>query len=515
MNVRRLAAGLVVLVLSPLALVAPAAAHASLLRSAPMANSVLESGPPAIELFFDEPIEVSLSSIELFDGTGEVVDLGDVEPGGTDNDLRAVAPDLGDGVYAVRWTVTSVDGHVIDGSFAFQIGTGVGSDADALLASLDDTSTSGHSLAVLSRIVRLVGLATAIGGLVWARWSRARRIVITGSVLAVIGSVGALAAFVTATDRGVGAALRVTTGRMHLLAVLATATLAALTVTNRWREVWWRLGVALAAGASLVGFSASGHAMASTPAWLWVAVDMVHLAAVAAWFGGLVVFATAPRSVLETPGAERSVRQFSTLATVAMPVVVLTGVAQTLRLAGGLDDVTATDWGRLLLVKVVLVAAVVTMAGAARWLLTHEGSGSLRRTMVVEAVVGLAVLALVGVMVGASPRPAAAASPFEATLAVDGALAEVSVLPGVVGVNELHIVVTPPGGSLEPIADLSARVVPVGSDEAPTPATLTRDGADHFIGTVTFVESGEWTLELVVSVDASTSSIVRTVLTIP
>ena len=84
-----------------------ALAHASLVSSTPVANSVLELSPLKIELQFSEPIEAGLASIQLFDGSGRKVGLGDPTAGAGDATVVAEVPTLGDGVYAVVWRVTS------------------------------------------------------------------------------------------------------------------------------------------------------------------------------------------------------------------------------------------------------------------------------------------------------------------------------------------------------------------------------------------------------------------------
>ena len=66
----------------------------------------------------------------------------------------------------------------------------------------------------------------------------------------------------------------------------------------------------------------------------------------------------APRAWLDEPQAHRPVHRFSFSAAVCVPVIVITGVLQTWKLAGALDDVTATTWGRLLLSKVMLVVVI-------------------------------------------------------------------------------------------------------------------------------------------------------------
>jgi copper transport protein len=523
---------------------ATVSAHASLQSSSPAANAVLERGPVEIVLRFDEDVEASLSTIEVFDGEGAALSVGEPASGeplagaATSDDGSVVAaplPDgasLPDGLYAVRWTVTSLDGHVIEGAFAFQVGTAGGGTAADLLSSIGTSGTRDATVDVayaVARFVSLFGLVVLAGSGLWAvqrggtllALRRVRSLLVVGAAALVIGSIASLLLFAEQVGRGLVASLDVTTGRMLLVRSVAAVVLAALALgalrpeSDVRREDWWRLAVTLASGAALLGFSAAGHAAALDPQWLWVALDMVHLAGATLWLGGVLLLVPLPRTVLVTPDTEFVARRFSTVVTIAVPVVVATGAVQTLRLAGGLDDLTATDWGRLLLVKVTVVVAVLGLAGAARWLLAREGAASLRRTMMVEAVAGLVVLGLVAALVGQGPRDLGAPEPFEATLTVDGAIAAVSVSPGSVGINEIHIVVTPPGGSLVPVADVQARASLTGGSEPAVPATLVREGPDHFSGTVAFTASGTWTLELIVSVDEASSSLVSTVIDIP
>ena len=519
-------------------------AHASLESSSPAANAVLERGPVEIVLRFDEDVEASLSTIEVFDGEGAAVPVGEPASGeplagaATSDDGSVVAapfPDgasLPDGLYAVRWTVTSLDGHVIEGAFAFQVGTAAGGTAADLLSSIGTSVTRNSTVDLayaVARFASLFGLVVLAGSGLWTvqrggvllTLRRVRVLLMVGAGALVVGSVASLLLFAEQVGRGLVASLDVTTGRMLLVRSVAAVVLAALALgalrrdSGVRREDWWRLAVTLASGAVLLGFSAAGHAAALDPRWLWVALDMVHLAGAALWLGGVVLLVPLPRAVLAMPDTEFVARRFSTVVTIAVPVVVATGAVQTVRLAGGLDDLTATDWGRLLLVKVTVVVAVLGLAGAARWLLAREGAVSLRRTLVVEAVAGLVVLGLVAALVGQGPRDLGAQAPFEATLTVDGAIASVSVSPGSVGINEIHIVVTPPGGSLVPVADVQARASLMGGGEPAVPASLVREGPDHFSGTVAFTASGSWTLELIVSVDEASSSLVSTVIEIP
>lgn len=497
-------------------------AHASLESSSPAANAVLEVGPTSIVLDFDEDVEPALTSITVYGADGVEVAVGDVAVGTDSTVLEAAVTDgstLADGPYAVVWRTTSADGHVVDGSFAFQIGTAAAAAPDELLESVtagDESRVDEISLAV-GRFFSLLGAMVLVGGSWWSSRrggallrQRSTAVVLglaSWSLLA--GSIDAYGAWVSSVGADLSGVLHSSTGRMLLARAILAAVLLVMGV-RRWPRLRAVLLILL-----LVTFSASGHPNVLEPWPLWIVVDVVHLAGGAVWLGGIAVLVALRSAGRDDRDVEDVARTFSTVATIAMPVVVVTGVAQTLRIAGGLSDVSATDWGRLLLAKVVVVTVVLGVAGAARWLVQHEGVWSLRRTLVVEVIAGVLVVGLVSVMVGEAPRPAVAAAPFDATLSANGVIVAVAVSPGSVGSNEVHFVVTPPGGALAPVSELTARVSLESADIVDAPVTVVREGPDHFSGTVTFTQSGEWTLDVIVSLDGVSETLVSTSVTVP
>ena len=144
---------------------------------------------------------------------------------------------------------------------------------------------------------------------------------------------------------------------------------------------------------------------------------------------------------------------------VAVPVIVATGVAQTLKLAGSLDDVASTSWGRTLLVKVAVVTVLVAIGGVSQWLLRNDGPAALKRNVLVEAVIGIAVVGLAAALVALPPQSVAASKVFTTTLTNQGVIADVTVTPGRVGQNEIHLVITPPGGSISPVISTTVQAV--------------------------------------------------------
>ena len=128
---------------------------------------------------------------------------------------------------------------------------------------------------------------------------------------------------------------------------------------------------------------------------------------------------------------------------------------------------------------------------------------------------GVVVVGIAAGMVALPPEPPVAARPFAEQLAANGLIAIVSLSPGVVGGNEVHITVTPPGGSITPIASVAARVSLPSAAVPNAPVTLVKEGVNHYSGSVTFPRSGDWTLEVVIQVSATEAALLSTTVPIP
>lgn len=306
------------------------------------------------------------------------------------------------------------------------------------------------------------------------------------------------------------------TGRALLLRCMFAAVVLALAfLWDRRQRGWWRGAAATASVLAIATFPLAGHPNSSTPRVWWFAIDFVHLAGIAVWIGGLFALLLADSELLATADGGRIARRFSTAAAIVIPLIVGTGVLQAWKLAGSFDDVAATDWGRILLIKVTLVVSLLAVAAVSRWLLLHDGSGSIRRTIVVEAIVGVAVLGLAAGMVGLPPAPVIAAKPFAVQLTTSGMIVEITLGPGSVGSNELHVIITPPGGSIVPVIAAAARIELPTEGVPSAPVQLVGEGANHYSGFITFPRSGEWELEVIIEVTPGETALVKATIPIP
>jgi methionine-rich copper-binding protein CopC len=100
-----------------------ALAHAELVRSEPAAGAMLSTPPTRIMLVFDEEI-VEGTSANVVNAAGEQVDSknGMLDLNDLDHKTFVLGiPTLPTGLYTVKYTATSRDGHSEDGSFTFTI----------------------------------------------------------------------------------------------------------------------------------------------------------------------------------------------------------------------------------------------------------------------------------------------------------------------------------------------------------------------------------------------------------
>lgn len=120
MNARRLAIALVAAAAWVAA--APATAHAFLDHADPRVGSTVPESPRSVRLWFTQALEPAFSRVHVVDASGKTVDAGDAHVDTTDTTLLTVTvPALVPGTYRVQWRVVSVDTHVTEGDYTFQI----------------------------------------------------------------------------------------------------------------------------------------------------------------------------------------------------------------------------------------------------------------------------------------------------------------------------------------------------------------------------------------------------------
>src|SRR5688572_32015240 len=101
---------------------APALAHANLVEASPPPGGEVSKPPERVELHFSEPVDAEFDPVVVRAAGGARVDGHDarVDP----EDARVVLANLQklpEGSYTVKWRVTSIDGHVVEGRYDFAV----------------------------------------------------------------------------------------------------------------------------------------------------------------------------------------------------------------------------------------------------------------------------------------------------------------------------------------------------------------------------------------------------------
>lgn len=190
---------------------------------------------------------------------------------------------------------------------------------------------------------------------------------------------------------------------------------------QRSKSVWIKLVVVVLA-VGLVGTLAwAGHAIGGSgiEAIIHPAADFLHLVAAAAWVGTLLplalVLAAAGHDAVSVTIARTVTVRFSTFGIASVGTLLVTGSINTWYLVGSVLALTDTDYGRLLLSKVVLFFGMVAIAAVNRLHFTPrlaQGASAfatqdvlrqLRRNTAIEGVVGIIIICIVAVL-GVTPH---------------------------------------------------------------------------------------------------------------
>jgi copper transport protein len=540
-----------------LGLAGSASAHALLESSSPTRGAQLTTAPGQVNFTFNEPVEASLGAVRVFNTTGDQVQTDDLErPGDNADSVGAGLPgDLPDGLYTATYHVVSADSHPVSGGITFTIGE-PGKDSTAFtqgktISELLAESKAGKVTEVAFWADRWVGylaIALAVGALAWMLlvWGPlsntpgvdrrlverrfSRLILISGaagllaSLVAIIfqGAIGAGTSFWQAFGSGIpGEVIHTRFGTVMLVRSVAWLVLIGLVWFGRGR--FSRPGpvpvLACIAGFALAASSAfAGHASIRDPAWLLIPSDIIHVVAMAVWTGGLAaMLALLPVATRQLPEpADRTVLLtratlgFSALALAAVALIAVSGSVQAIVEVGSLPDLIVTQFGRAVLIKIILFAVLIGLGiinrariipGLVRRLERRQSPGApgnrLRASLRIEVLLVTVVLGVTAALVSYPPPDAVQSGPASGDVVVQGKRVEYTVDPARVGSNEVHLYVFDDRtGAPVPVRSMEVSFSLPSEEIAPIEAEARRAGPGHFVVPAAMLGvQGEWRAE--------------------
>jgi copper transport protein len=530
------------------------------LSTNPAPGAVLTATPNAISLQFNEPVTVALGGIRLYDQQGDRIATDPpTKPAGNTVSTQTRGT-LADGSYVVTWRVTSADTHPVQGAFTFQVGTAANATsrkvtglADRLLADQRGAKAVGEAWGA-ARFLAFVGIAVLIGGVAFcvAVWSRARTFraarVITYTGLGVL-AVATLAGFLlqgpyeaglgvshvfdTALWRDVASTRfgTVWLGRLGLLAVAFVLVRMLFKRPERTRlPTWWIVSASIVAIALAATPALTGHASTGDYVALAFVADVVHVLAMSVWLGGLLMMAAVVLRGNEIEERRDVILDFSFIATWCVIALIASGAFQTWRQVRELDALRNTDYGHILVIKLVVFALMGVFALFSREIVgrvfaytddeleaaevepvtTVSGGAfddppgaaaptglmdldpevraewrNLRRSVWAEALLGIVILAVTAVLVNATPAVSANAGANEGaagvTMRSNRVVIDVTIAPARAGSNDVHVSTFTPAGAPMDVAELTVTLDQPSRKIAPINVPLRKLGPGHYL----------------------------------
>jgi len=443
--------------------VAPALAHAALVKTEPPRRAVLAKAPAQVRFWFNEELEAAFASLVVLDTDKNPVT--GVKPQLAPGDRKSIVlplPELAGGKYTVKSRVLSMDGHVAESSFGHHEHHGEGQRAGAMI----------EIIAALVRWLQLTANMILIGGCVFLAmaghdrtafdnpWlARLERALPWLAVTLLLGLLGLLAA-TTAQATGVAASAWRPEAWLGLLrntrigyiwtvrAALALIVFGVVLYVRTSPKARWRyLLCAAVAALPLAAGSLTSHAAAEERPLTAVLPCALHLVLASVWFGALSAFlavlfaATGKRSREE---ADRSgiqtLKHFSAMALPVMIAVVATGIIVADRMVdASYAALVATRYGWLLNAKLALLAVILVIAARAHvaWLpslgqnpdVAAAGGRGLRKWATVEFVLAAVLVLLATVLANTVPAKHAAIQdwPYPFRFSIDATWGELGV----------------------------------------------------------------------------------------
>jgi copper transport protein len=365
-------------------------AHAALAATYPADGSVVSAQPEQVTATFDEPIHMTVSSLEVYTPDGDRADDGDTTLANPEEIAVTLLPGLGGGTYTAVWHVISDDTHPVSGEFTFSIGAPSATHVPALEVSPNNLVSALFTVVRWLEYLTFALLCGAVAFLIacWPAGARRRGVIrlVTYSWAGLLAStlLGLLIQGPYAANEGLGqlfspslvqATLSSKLGTMsqarELMAFLAGG--AASLLLPRLPEAGRRGRIAIGAAWAILTTAVAAswalydHASTGVQAPLGgVPADIIHLDAMAVWIGGLAVLAGFALRGPSDDGVAAAVPRFSAISLGCVATIVVSGGYQTWREVGVWQALFDTSYGRLILAKIAGLLVLIALGYLAR-----------------------------------------------------------------------------------------------------------------------------------------------------
>ncbi|WML56146.1 copper resistance CopC/CopD family protein [Neobacillus sp. PS2-9] len=445
-------------------------AHAYIKKSTPSENETLSKLPENVTIEFDEPIQPSFHSIEVFDSKGNRVDQ---KNGHIDTKNSSVIEcDLNDhlpnGTYRIQWRVVSSDGHPVQGVIPFQIG-GLESNPKSSNNNQESKGYTPEWDLLSIRWLQYVSNACLVGALFFYLFVLHKDLVTNLWVMDAVKKIVTFSFLTLSLSMLLSLPLQATIeSGLPWSEVLSIRVLREMLENTLFGKTWiiqidglfllcistylvikkrldkpillWMtliLGVGL-----LLSKSFTSHAAASTNRFYSISLDFLHLLSASIWIGSLLSLATliplSKKKESKTVFIE-TIKRFSKWGIVLVIILAATGFMSSLSYIPNFRTLVSTDYGRVLTGKILLFLLMIIFAMANFVKGRRRRETGWRSTLWGELILGLIVLGL-SVLLTNLPTAMASPGPFKETKTIQhGTRITFEATPNVIGENTFEL----------------------------------------------------------------------------
>jgi copper transport protein len=386
-------------------------AHAILTNANPGYNSQFEHSPHEVALTFNERLQKDLYRIEVFDTKGTAICCEKAILSSDQRQIKLKLPELIQGHYTVTYVVISTDGHPIQESYVFTVGTVLDQQPDNVLPGTGlhaGHSASGPLGFWAYRILYYFSLLLLSGWMIWRWWipleynasssyKRMGRYLQFSHLITLIGLI-----IYQFSSYLIGwSFLELINLLSHTVIGLSwvisiTLTVIGFFLLQRW--IWFDI---IWVGLLLFSKSINGHAAGSNLPWATVTLDFIHLLAASLWVCGLAYLL-----IFKKNNADHFYPLFSKVALYSIALLILTGSFYTILILPSLSYLLYTTWGILLLCKIGLVLLVVVTGAILRKNMQKQNRSGMRRWLQFDVSWMMCIVVIAAIFSYLNPIPA-------------------------------------------------------------------------------------------------------------
>lgn len=507
---------LMVCIICLMALPEMTSAHAYLKQSNPSVNTKLETPLKNIRLEFSESIQPAFHTIELFDESGNIVEVDDsFIPDGEETTLVSkVQHELSEGAYTIKWRVVSSDGHPIEGTIPFIIGEGTFNKA-----AMEDTATYSPGLdKVILQGMQYLSFSLISGFLFFYLWLIPRKktsfscrfsgIIWTAYSLLALSILLSLP-LQTTTDAAVDwnsvfkisllkeTIFHTTFGTIWMIEMgLLVILFSSLLLTKKIFPAAYASFLVIIA--LMLCKASIGHTAAVNNQVLAVIMDFFHLLGMALWLGNLLAL------VLLLPGESKkekdhsiywqTIQRFSTFAIVFVLILLVTGIYASVQHVSSIQSLVNTPYGKVLIGKILLMLIMIGI-GAYHFFRGKFKEKKLGPSVLIEFSIGLIIIILAALLTN---LPTADSHEIDNSqvVTIENYQISLKLTPSQTGVNEMMVQLSEKNGAIPDIEQITGTLVSLDMNMGEGNVVLKKKEPGTYTAAPIISMDGSWKLSI-------------------